>query len=153
MSFATSCSVDDAAFRPVLVRMLAVGGNLKPALKAAGEVMVNAAVLRINEEQRGPDGTAWQELSPTYLAHRKRQDSPILVQEGHLRDSITAMATSDQVQVGSNLPYAAIHQFGGTSDMGPKQAAIPARPFIGPSLDEWSDIADAFASYLGGHAL
>lgn len=42
-------------------------------------------------------------------------------------------------EIGTNLVYAAIHEFGGTPDMAPGPAAIPARPYAQPALDQERD--------------
>jgi phage gpG-like protein len=52
------------------------------------------------------------------------------VRTGALRDSIRlSPATNDAVSVGSDLPYAAVHQFGSARRAG-RGGGIPARPFF-----------------------
>ena len=69
---------------------------------------------------------------------------------GHLRDSITHNVTADGVEVGSNLAYAATHQYGDP------RRNIPERPYLGASeqdLDELRDIVDGWlARHLTGGA-
>lgn len=57
-------------------------------------------------QQKGPDGKAW---SPIH--HR---DGKALIDTGRLRNSINAKHTSRSVEVGTNVDYAATHQFGDT---------------------------------------
>ncbi|MCK9372591.1 MAG: phage virion morphogenesis protein [Sulfuricurvum sp.] len=59
-----------------------------------------------------------------YIADRK-----ILQKSGRLRSSIVSDVSDNEVVVGTNLKYAAIHQFGGMAGRG-KKVRIPARPFM-----------------------
>ena len=66
---------------------------------------------RIEQEGPAPDGTPWAEWSANYAAgrhenHKKLQDAR------HLYDSITGYVDGEDAGWGSNLVYAAIHQFG-----------------------------------------
>ncbi len=61
-----------------------------------------------------PWGKPWAEIE-----HR---DGKPLVDTGRLRSSITYFADSSQVEIGTNVDYAAAHQFG--------TAAIWTRPFM-----------------------
>lgn len=67
------------------------------------------------QSQAGPDGRAWRPLAPSYQKSKKYNKNKILTLRGHLRGSIRWQPDGpDAVQVGTNLSYAAIHQFGGT---------------------------------------
>ncbi len=59
-----------------------------------------------------------------YIEGRK-----ILQKSGRLRNSIVPRVSDDEVVVGTNLKYAAIHQFGGMAGRG-RKVKIPARPFM-----------------------
>jgi phage gpG-like protein len=55
---------------------------------------------------------------------------PLLRKTGALRDSIRVLqSTGETVNVGSDLPYAAVHQFGSARRKG-RGGGIPARPFF-----------------------
>jgi phage virion morphogenesis protein len=83
-------------------------------------------------DSTSPYGEKWLPLK-----HRVGQP---LVDTGRLRDSITYRASNDGVEVGTNVVYAAIHQFGGMA--GRKQAAhIPARPYM-PVRENSVDLPD-----------
>ena len=89
-----------------------------------------------------------------------------LTDSGRLRRSIDYAATSNKVMVGSNLPYARIHQLGGV--IVPKKAkklvfkghdgttravdkvTIPARPYLGVSESDLDDVRAAMADFLAG---
>jgi phage virion morphogenesis protein len=53
-----------------------------------------------------------------------------LIRTGRLKASIGWKVLGDTIAVGTNLVYAAIHQFGGRAGRGMK-VRIPARPFLG----------------------
>jgi len=106
-----------------------------------------------------PDGTPWK---PSIRALVK--GGKTLVDHAHLRDSITHDAEDRKTEVGSNLIYAAIHQFGGIirakaggyltfqiPGVGWRRVAsvaIPARPYLGVSEDDRVNIADQVGLYL-----
>lgn len=91
--------------------------------------------------------------------------------KGTLKDSIDYYATSSKVMVGSNLPYARIHQKGGRTSphvIRPKRkkalafggivrkkvnhpgSDIPARPYLGISDDDREEIMDTMTDFLEG---
>ena len=97
-----------------------------------------AASNRSFSGQRAPDGTPWQERSPAYVQHLRRKGlagRKILTITSHLRKSRQAFRDGNRSGVGTNLVYAAIHQFGGPAGRGHK-SRIPARPYLG--LDDYS---------------
>lgn len=114
--------------------------DFDPLLDALGALVVSQTEERITQEKAAPDGTAWPELSERY-AKRKKKGSGILELEGDLRDSLVYLVSGQTVEVGSNLIYAATHQFG-DEDRG-----IPQREFLGISdeneeainelIDDW----------------
>ncbi len=81
------------------------------------------------EAQGSPFGETWKPLSPVTL--KKKKGTLKLVESGHLKRSLRSnISTSEKrVSVGSNLEYAAIHQFGGKAGRNHK-VSIPARPFL-----------------------
>ncbi len=81
------------------------------------------------ESQGSPFGEAWKALSPATL--KKKKGTLKLIESGHLKRSLRSnISTSEKrVSVGSNLEYAAIHQFGGKAGRNHK-VSIPARPFL-----------------------
>lgn len=102
---------------------------------------------RISEEKTAPDGTAWPEWSEDYAATRNGGQS-LLESSGALIDSIESVASDDSVEIGSNLIYAAIHNLGGTEDMAPGPAGIPARQYLGFSDDNLSDLQNVVDDFV-----
>lgn len=67
------------------------------------------------ETQSGPDGVVWQALTPRYQRRKKANADKILTLRGYLRGRIHWQSDGQAaVLVGTNLRYAAIHQFGGS---------------------------------------
>lgn len=90
--------------------------------------------------QRAPDGTAWQALHPRTLKHKKHNKNRILTERGFLRSNIRYQILSPKtVEIGTNLAYAATHQYG--------RDAIPARPFLGLSASDQQTIEKAIRAW------
>lgn len=98
---------------------------------------------RIEEEKAGPDGQAWPEWSDRYARGRHGGHS-LLIGEGDLLDSIRHEVTGGHVEIGSNLVYAAIQQFGG-EEVG---SEIPARPYLGLSPENEADVLIVVEDFL-----
>lgn len=110
--------------------------NLRPLLDALGAEGETQTRRRIQEEKTAPGGTPWAPWSPPY-AKSRHGGQGLLQAEGHLLDSIQyEVIGDDTVGWGSNLIYAAIHQFGG-ADVG---SNIPARPWLGLSTENSDDL-------------
>lgn len=103
--------VSDAALIEALATLAARGTELQPIMDEIGSALV-ASTLRRFETETGPDGQGWPALSRSTLRQRGHT-ARMLQAQGHLRQSITHRATASAVEVGTNLVYAAIHQFGG----------------------------------------
>ena len=105
------------------------------ALFAVGELLASAAKERIATEKAGPDGAAWVPWSEAYDETREARHS-LLVEENSLLESVQVYASGEGVAVGTNLVYAATHQFGRD------EVNIPARPYLGMSEVDRLDIRD-----------
>jgi phage virion morphogenesis protein len=155
-----SVTISDASVRRAFDNLAVVMGNTRPVMAAIGTELVASTHMRF-VKQTDPDGNAWQALDEDYAATKR--NSRILTESGRLRDSINAQAGNDQVSVGTNVIYAAIHQFGGT--IVPKNAShlffrigdrlvktdsvtLPARPYLGISADDETAIAEIVFSFV-----
>lgn len=83
---------------------------------------------------------------PKWLGLKYRQGSPLIDTE-NLMNSITSEYTNDEAIVGTNEPYAAIHQFGGKAGRG-RKATIPARPFLQLTPQDEADILEDVQDYF-----
>lgn len=103
---------------------LPLGGDMSPAMRNMARVLKTAAQLRFRA-QKGPDGTAWK---PSFRA-REEGGQTLSGSPPRLRRSISTSATPTTATVGTNVIYAAIHQFGGVirAKKGPF-LAIPITP-------------------------
>ena len=126
------------ALNAQLARLSALDlGGLTADLALQGESQTRR---RISEEKAGPDGDAWPEWSDRYAATRHGGHA-LLESEGHLIASLESGADADTAWWGSDMVYAATHQFGDAS------RGIPARPYLGVSPQnkrEFSDLIDRF---------
>ena len=150
-----SVQVDDAQVRAALATLSARMGDLSPAMRSIGQTLVAATDLAFRS-QKDPWGQAWKPLAASTLRGRRKGkgsgSDKILRDTGRLSNSITYRAERASVQVGTNVIYAAIHQFGGS--IGAHKIPFPARPFLpvraGGDLlaDTREDVLDILRRYL-----
>ncbi len=118
------------------------GFRMAELADAAGAILESSTRGRF-DTKTDPDGTAWVPWSEAYDDTREDRHS-LLVEEGDPRDSIASYSTGSEVHVGSNLIYAAHHHFGGDETGG----GIPARPYLGISDEDGTDLADLVTGKL-----
>jgi len=126
---------------------------------AIGEVLSSNARSRFRYG-KGPDGKKWKQS-----IRSKIDGNSTLYKTGTLRSSIGFSSDSKTVKIGTNLIYAKIHQLGGVIKsktarflvfkignkfIRKKQVEIPARPFLGISIDDKKDILQIIKDYLRG---
>jgi len=124
------------------------GQDLQPALSAIAEYLRGSTQDRITAGE-SPDGTPFAALSDFTLGAKSRNQDKILIERGYLYNLIYQVS-SEQMQLGSNMVYAAMHQFGGTTapnSMIPNKD-IPAREFLGVSQDDEIEIIATVGDYL-----
>lgn len=73
---------------------------------------LRSRILAGFEAEHSPEGAAWEPLKPATIRSRKGDAHPILRRSGRLARSITSRPDAQGVLVGTNLVYAAAHQFG-----------------------------------------
>lgn len=124
-------TVDDAQARAMLQHLGEPGADLMPRL---GEYLLRSTQDRFST-QTAPDGTPWQALKPRYAKGKKYQKDKILTLRGYLRRSIRYQVTGvNAVEVGTNVKYAAIHQFGGAVQQLPQSRQQRYRSVAGRVL-------------------
>lgn len=141
----------------------ALAGNTTPVMAAIGTALVRNVHDRFAAAV-DPSGMAWAPLNPGYAAGKK---GPGILREGHIRSglmgSITFVASPGTVEVGTNKPYAAAHQFGvtikpvhgthlrfmiGGKPVYARSVTIPARPYLGISAEDERTIAETVTDAL-----
>lgn len=152
--------IDDKQVRRAFARLGWLMDNTTPIMSAIGTALVASTHMRF-ATQTDPDGQAWSALNPAYAVAKR--NSRILTESGRLRDSVNSKAGSDQVRVGTNVIYAAIHQFGGTIKpvsathlyfrignrlVKADSVTLPARPFLGISVEDEAEIAEIVFGFL-----
>ena len=136
-----------AAVSDVLTQLVKNLDNLAPALGNVGEHLMLTHRDHF-DEQRSPDGTPWQALSPDYAKRKKKNKDKMLRLNDILRDTFAYNVGEESLEFGTNMEYGAIHQFGGTSDMISRLAAIPARPFLGLSQDDEKEVIEILSDFI-----
>ena len=140
-----------------LDRIAALGRNPSRVLAAVGEELIQSTQRRF-ETQTAPDGTPWAPLNPHYAADKAavRPGAGILTYTQHLRRGISRYVDGRTLVWGSNLDYAAVHQFGavikpkagggdpkkslhfalGGRTLMVRSVTIPARPYLGFTAED-----------------
>lgn len=114
---------NNLAAQEALNKLLAVVGDVKPTLLSIGEYLMISHRQRF-DNQTSPDGTPWAPLSPRYLKVKKRNKNKILVLDDNLNKSLRPQVYDNELLFGTNLPYAAIHQFGGERDVSARMRTL-----------------------------
>lgn len=103
--------------------------------------MLNAVTQNFND---GGRPQAWE-------APKHRTGMP-LVDTGVLKNSITEASDNDSAMVGTNVIYAAIHNFGGTikreTTKGKVEIEMPQREFLNLTPQDEEDIMDDVHTYF-----
>lgn len=118
--------------------------NRRALLDDLGGAMESQTQRRISQDKKSPAGVPWPAWSPRYAKTRHANQS-LLVSGGNpgLLTSITHNVLSeDKVEVGSNLIYAATHQFGD------KKRKIPKRPYLGISPRDGDELERISADFI-----
>ncbi len=109
-------------------RLIALGEDMEPVMRDIAGILQDAVEQNFEEQGR----PKWESLGAATLklkAKRGKTTPKILQDTGRLAASITARYDADSATVGTNVLYAAIHQFGGQAGRGHK-VTIPARPYL-----------------------
>lgn len=128
--------------------------DLKPTMQVIGELVKTSVKRNFEVGGRYSVEGSWQGGSKTWLplsaatlfsgkrgkyitkkgkyrkgVEEKLKNRKTLIDKGRLMKSINWRATNKQVSIGTNVVYAAIHNFGGPAGRG-RKVKIPARPFL-----------------------
>lgn len=141
--------IDDTEMRDLFDRVMQHMKDMTPVMREIGEIE-HESVMRNFQEHRAPDGTPWKPLAEStrrQRAKRGRSDKDILIFNRILMGSLHPQAYPDRMELGTNIVYAAIHQFGGMAGRG-HSVKIPERTFLGVRDDDWPEIKATVADYL-----
>ncbi|MEC5319030.1 phage virion morphogenesis protein [Brenneria populi subsp. brevivirga] len=109
--------------------------------------------------QMSPDGVPWAPLQPWYKEQKKRNADKVLTLDGYLGNTLRWQIRAGELLFGTDLPYGAIHHFGGTikpktagalnvGGRPVKQVTIPARPWLGVSDSDGKTLIDIASDHL-----
>lgn len=100
-------TLDDAALKARLNGLMQTLTHTQPMMAALAAELAAQTELSFKDE-----GPGWPQLKPSTVK-RRGSAHPILQVTNALARSVTTRSGADYAQVGSNLAYASIHQFGG----------------------------------------
>ncbi|MCG6552503.1 MAG: phage virion morphogenesis protein [Candidatus Magnetominusculus sp. LBB02] len=132
-------TIDDGGVIEALSLIAQRVTNLKPAMQLIGK-RVTASV---KENFRA--GGRPQMWIPSQRA--KATGTQTLIDTKNLMNTIHPTAYNDRVEIGTNVKYAAIHQFGGYTGRGHK-SYIPPRPFLMVQDGDWAVINETLLDYI-----
>ena len=137
-------SFEAAGLEEAVARLIRLDGfNQDELMDDAGALLESSTRGRF-DTKTAPDGSAWVPWSERYDNTRNHGVHSLLIEGGGLRDSIASYSTSTEAAVGSNMVYAAIHNFGGE----PVGSNIPAREYLGISDEDERDLGDLVAAHI-----
>ena len=158
-----------------LTRLSAALSDMTPVFRDIGEIVIDSTKQRFGQGL-APDGSRWAPKSPVTLAKYGARASnridvrPLFGPSGALSSQIFYEAGPDSLQWGSPMIYAATQQFGAAqgafgaamgrtkpSEKRPQSqdyffpipwGNIPARPFLGLSAEDETNVTAALAEWL-----
>ena len=116
-------------------------------LKSLGVEIETQISERIESTKRDPEGKTWAELADKtrqYLLKHFPSARPPLWRTGELLDTIESQVSGAVLLTGTTKEYAGYLQDG-------TKRGMPARPFIGLSAQDISDLADVIDEWLKEH--
>lgn len=157
-----SVGLEDKEVKELFQNLKKKLGNLTPVMKSVGETIRTSVVKNFEVGGR----PRWKPSHRAVMEHGQT-----LVRTGRLRNSISVKAFPDRALVGTNVKYAAIHQFGGKTGatvIRPKNkkalfwpgarhpvkmvrhpgSNIPARPFLLVQDEDWQEIVRIMWKHL-----
>jgi len=160
-----SVAIDSADVTKLLEGIASRGENLRPAYAVMAETVRTSVVKNFEEGGR-----------PVAWAKGQKATGKTLIESTRLVKSITPKATDTYAEVGTNVKYAAIHQFGFDGeetvrvhmrrqpkrDVADSQSGVrpiaahkrhmnmPARPFLVIQDGDWDTMENDVLDYIAG---
>lgn len=142
-----SIRIDDADVRRLLGDLELAGRNLSDLMEQlAAQVEFDTA--RRFETQVDPDGNPWP---PSLRALAENGET--LTDTARLRQSITSSVSPTAFEVGTNVVYAAIHQFGGTVKKPARQQELFWHMGKDGAISDWRFVKRSKANYSETHTI
>lgn len=153
--------VEDAAAVAAMNRLTGAIQNRAPLMRSIAGIMADATEENFAQEGR----PKWLGIQP----NPRRAGGKILQDSGRLAASIVSSSDNDGAVVGTNVKYAAIHQFGGQTrahlikprnkkalafggkvmkQVNHPGSNIPARPFLLLTDDDVAEVEMTVENYL-----
>ena len=135
-----------------LRRLQEASSDLKPAMREMAEYLMHLVENRFEFE-----GPSWAPLAPATVREREKRgygpEHPILQRTRRLKDSVQPFVSAQAALVGTNLRYAATHQFGDRRQQrvfGERDATVtfPARPFLGWGPEDADEAIEIVAKHF-----
>ncbi|MDN8035363.1 phage virion morphogenesis protein [Burkholderia vietnamiensis] len=117
--------IDDSRYAATMERVRALMRDASPVTGLIAGLMADAVEENFAQQGR----PKWLGLSPKTLKRRREEagTGKILQRSGRLASSITPAHDATTARVGTNVVYAAIHQFGGTIQRHPMSGYVRLR--------------------------
>ena len=121
--------------------------NLRPLMKNIAGILAYSVEENFKNEGRPDKWTDLSEITKNKRRELHKYPGQILQVSGQLASSVNTQYDDNSAVIGSNLPYAAIHQLGGQAGRN-KKVKIPARPYINLTDDDFDEILHETQKYL-----
>ena len=121
--------------------------NLRPLMKNIAGILAFSTEENFKNEGRPDKWTDLSEITKNKRREQHKYPGQILQVSGQLASSVNTQYDDNSAVIGSNLPYAAIHQLGGQAGRN-KKVKIPARPYINLTDDDFDEILHETQKYL-----
>lgn len=138
---------DNKEIQQKLLKLAEKGENLRPLMKNIAGIFAYSTEENFKEEGRPDKWTGLKEITQKSREKKHKWPGQILQVEGMLASSLSTQYDDNSAIIGSNLPYAAIHQKGGKAGRN-KKVSIPARPYLKLTNDDFEEILHETEKYL-----
>lgn len=139
--------INNKAVNEKLLELAKRGENLRPLMKNIAGIFAYSTEENFKEEGRPEKWTDLADITKETRRKKNKWPGQILQVEGKLAASVNTQYDNDSAVIGSNLPYAAIHQLGGLAGKN-KKVEIPARPYLQLTDDDFDEILHECEQYL-----
>ena len=149
MTDTITITLDDEQAQRAFAQMIQRAEDMTPLMRRIAGHLADVAEESFATE-KSPDGVPWVDLAEiTKVRRGERGHWPgqKLQVDGTLARSITTEFGRDYAQIGSNVPYARIHQLGGKAGRG-RKVTILERPYLGVSAEARAEIAADAVAWL-----